>query len=286
MAAGPVTAAAISAYIQNIYEDAMFIARENAIMPQLVTTFADTNDENQLRKSSLYGSATIATLGETDDLSSQTFTPAVLSTLTPAEVGAQFFLTDSRMSSDPFGVRNDAALELGMAMATKINTDLLGDLASLTGGTVGAAGTVISWGHFYAARAVLKAQKAPEPYRCVIHEYQWYVLAKSVAPAATVTNAPMLQDEVARRYYVGTAAGVDIYTSADITIDGSTDAKGGMFAAPAIALDGRRAPRLEPERDASRRGIELNLTGVYAHGVWRPAFGVLMYFDAATPTGV
>lgn len=286
MAAGMNTAANISTYIQHIFEDAMFIARENAIMPQLVTTFSDTTDENRLRKSSIYGSATIATLGETDDLSSQTFTPAVLSTLTPAEVGAQFFLTDSRVSSDPFGVRNDAAMELGMALATKINTDLLGDMASLTGGTIGAAGTVITWAHFFAARSVLKAQKAPEPYNCVLHEYQWYVLARSVAPAATVTNAPDLQNDVARRYYVGTAAGVNIFTTADLTIDGSTDAKGGMFAPMAMALDGRRAPRLEAERDASRRGVELNMTGVYAHGVWRPAFGVTLYFDAATPTGV
>lgn len=285
MTAGLNTASNISTFIQVIYEDAMFIARENAMMPALVTTFTDTNDENQTRKSSTYGSATMAALGETDDLSSQTFTPSVLSTLTPGEIGGQFFLTDSRLSSDPFGVRSDAALELGMAMATKINTDLLGDLASLTGGTMGTAGTAITWGHFFAAKALLKGQKAPEPYFCVLHEYQWYVLAKSIAPAATVTNAPELQNEVARRYYVGTAAGVDIYTSADITVDNSTDAKGGMFARPAIAFDGRRAPRLEPERDASRRGWELNQTGVYAHGVWRPAFGVTMYFDCATPTG-
>jgi hypothetical protein len=284
MAAGMNTAANISTYIQNIYEDAMFIARENSLMPMLITNFSDTTDENRLRKSSIYGSATLATIGETDDLSSQTFTPAVLSTLTPAEVGAQFFLTDSRLSSDPFGVRNDAAMELGMAMATKINQDCLGDLASLTGGTVGAAGTAITWGQFFAARALLKAQKAPEPYTAVMHEYQWFVLAKAVAPAATVTNAPALQNEVAGRYYVGTVAGVNVYTTADITIDGSTDAKGGMFSAAALALDSRRAPRLEVERDASRRGYELNMTGVYAHGVWRPAFGVLMYFDAATPS--
>lgn len=284
MAAGFNTAANISTYIQSIFEDAMFVARENAQMPALVTTFTDTTDENRLRKSSIYGEATIAALGETDDLSSQTFTPSVLSTLTPAEVGAQFFLTDSRISSDPFGLRQDAAMELGMALATKMNVDLLGDLASLTGGTVGSAGSTIAWSNFFAARALLKAQKAPEPYRCVLHEYQWYQLAKSVAPAATVTNSPMLQDEVARRYYVGTVAGVDIYTSADITIDTGTDAKGGMFSAMAMAMDTRRAPRIEVERDASRRGIELNLTAVYAHGTWRPKFGVLMYFDAATPS--
>ena len=36
--------------------------------------------------------------------------------------------------------------------------------------------------------------------------------------------------------------------------------------------------RLEPERDASRRGWELNLSTVYAHGVWRPTYGVQMIF--------
>jgi len=46
----------------------------------------------------------------------------------------------------------------------------------------------------------------------------------------------------------------------------------------------RRALRLEDERDASRRGIELNMTAVYAYGVWRPAMGITGLFDASTPT--
>ena len=54
----------------------------------------------------------------------------------------------------------------------------------------------------------------------------------------------------------------------------------------ALALDMRRAPRLEPERDASRRGYELNLSAVYAHGVWRPKFGVCGIFTNAAVTGV
>jgi hypothetical protein len=278
------TAANISSYICAIYEDAMFVARENSFMPGIVTTFSDTSNELVDRKSSTYGTANLVTIGETDDLASQTFTPAVLSTLTPAEAGAQFFLTDKRLSADPFAVRNDAAMELGQAVATKINQDLIGDMTNFTGGTVGAAGTVISWGHFFAALSQLKAQKAPGPYAAVLHTYQWHVLAKAAAVASTVTNAPQFQDEVMRRWYVGTAAGVDIFTTSDITIDGSGDAIGGMFSRQALALDARRAPRLEPERDASRRGWELNETVVYAHGVWRPLFGIKMVFDAQTPT--
>jgi hypothetical protein len=278
------TQANIAAYMQTIFDDAMFIARDVVLMPRLVTQFSDTTDESKTRTSSIYGSLTMATLGETDDLASQSFTPAALATLTPSESGGQVFITDKRISSDPFGAQNDASLELGAAMGAKINTDLLDDMANFTGGTVGAAGTVITWGHFFAARTQLKATKAPMPYRCVLHEYQWHVLAKAVAPAATVTNAPQFQDEITRQWYAGSVAGVDIFTTSDITIDGSGDAKGGMFSPSALALDGRRAPRIEPERDASRRGWELNETAVYAHGVWRAAFGILLHFDAAVPS--
>ena len=275
----------ISTYIQTIYEDAMFVARENNMASRLVTVFTDTNDEAKSRSSSEYGQATINTIGETDDLTGQSFTPSVLQTLTPAEAGGQFFLTDTRVSADPFGVRNDAAMELGLATAKKINTDVLGDLASLTGGTVGAAGTTITWGHFFAAHAQLVNTKAPPPYRCILHTYQWAQLAKAASIAASTQPAPVgVVDDVMRRWFVGSVADTDIFITSDITVDATDDANGGMFSPIAMALDMRRAPRLEPERDASRRGWELNFTTVYAHGVWRPAFGILMTFDAAKPT--
>lgn len=81
------TAAQITAYFCTIYEDAMFVAREAAVMPALVTSFSNSTNENVGRSASVYNSATIADIGETDDLQSQSFTPSVLSTLTPAEKG-------------------------------------------------------------------------------------------------------------------------------------------------------------------------------------------------------
>jgi hypothetical protein len=52
----------------------------------------------------------------------------------------------------------------------------------------------------------------------------------------------------------------------------------------ALALDVRRAPRIERERDASRRADEINLSAVYAHGTWRSKFGVQLISDASVPT--
>ena len=83
-------------------------------------------------------------------------------------------------------------------------------------------------------------------------------------------------------FFVGQAYGISFFVSANITV--GTGAHGGMFSRDALALDIRRQPRLEPERDASRRGWELNMSTVYAKGVWRPTFGVDMLFDSTAGT--
>lgn len=273
----------ISTFVTTIYEDALFVARDNNVMAALVSTF---NDRMGLapRTGSEYGSVTINTVGESDDMVSQSFTPSVLSTLTPTEKGAQFFLTDSRIESDPFGVQADASTELGVGLAQKVETDLLALTSSFTGGTIGAVGTAPTWGWFFGALTKLRAQNAPMPYYCVLHPNQWHYLGTAVVPAGTHTNAPAFQDQVMQNFYVSTVGGVNIFVSSNVTLSGGTAATGGMFARPAIALDWRRAPRLEPERDASRRGWELNISTVYAAGVWRPKFGVQMISNAASPS--
>lgn len=280
-----VNAGDIAPFVQTIYEDAMMVARENNLMSALVKGFSDASG-TAARTRSEYGTVTINTITDIDDMTSQAYTPVVGSTLTPSQVGAQFFITDLRVETDPFGIRDDASLELGMAMASKIERDLLGNFSSLTGGTLSLAGTILTWGHFYAMLSRLRAQFAPFPYNFVCHPFQWHQLGKAVAPGATVTNSPAIQDSILGSFYVGSVSGVNIWTSANLTVDGNDDSYCAMFSPTALALDDRRSPRIEPERDASRGGggWELNLTAVYAHGVWRPKFGIQGLFDATTPS--
>ena len=77
--------------------------------------------------------------------------------------------------------------------------------------------------------------------------------------------------------------GVPIYQSY-VTAAG-TAVYGGVFPREAIAIDWRRPIRVEAQRDASRRGIEFNMSAVFAAGVWRPELGVKFCFDASAPTG-
>lgn len=276
------TATDIAAFAGTVYQDALFVARDNNLMAQLVTVFGDRTGIAP-RKNSEYGTVTMQSVAETDDLSSQTLTPSVIATLTPGEVAAQFFVSDTREETDPFGARNDAAMELGMGMAQKMETDLLTTFTSFTGGTVGAAGSAVTWSHFFAAESILRAQNAPFPYVAVMHPYHWHNLAKAVSVAgAQNTPGPAFQDEIMRNWWVSRVGPVDIFVTSNITT--GTAASWGMFSPAAAALDVRRAPRLEPERDASRRGVELNMSALYAYGVWRPRFGVKATGDASTPS--
>lgn len=269
-----------SQYITALYEDAVFVAREQNLMTRLVRVFNDQAGD-QTRSLSTYPSVTPVAVGETDDFSAPTvFGKTNLSTLTPAEYISQVLLTDRRLATDPQNARQDAALEMGQAFATKIDQALLQDFASLTGGTVGASGSTMTWAYFFAGVSYMRDLAIPKPWYCVLDPWQWHDLGVAAAVASTVTNAPQFQDAVMRQWYVGTVAGVDVFVSGNVYKSGN-DAYGAFFNPNAIALDIRRDLRLEPERDASKRAWELNMTALYAHGVWRPAFGVQIISDAA-----
>lgn len=279
----------VSSIAQSVQEDAYFIIREANVLQGLVLTYRDMSGANT-RKSYKYNNGTAKSVGESDDLTSDAFTPSADQTLTPAEIGEQFFVTDLRAESEaPEMIMTDAARELGFAANDKVESDLIGDMASLTGGTVGAAGTTITWG--YISAAIAQARNASKnvsvPLSAVIHGYQAAVLAKtaSVAGATSLAQAPGFTEQVTRQglKQVFVFMGVPIYqVFADA--DASDDFTGGVFPRNAIAMDWRRAIRVEGERDASRRGYELNMSAVYAHGVWRPELGVQMIFDAQAPT--
>lgn len=278
----------VSAIAQSVQNDAYFIVREAALMPSLVTVFTDMSGANT-RKSYKYNSGTAKDVGEADDLTSEAFTPSADQTLTPSEIGLQFFITDLRAESDaPEAIITDAARELGFAATDKLETDLIGEMANLTGGAIGAAGTVITWGYLAAAIAQARNanKNAAKPLAAVIHGYQWAVLAKTASVAgASVVNAPNFQDQVNNSggsVLVARFMGVPIY-QVFASPDAGVDFTGGVFPRESIALDWRRTIRVRPQRDESRRGVELNMSAVYAHGIWRPELGVKMIFDATAP---
>jgi len=279
----------LGAIAQNIQDDAIFVVREMGQMQNFVTMFSDMAGGNP-RVGYIYNELTAGTIGEDDDLTSSSFAPSADQTLTPAEIGLQVFVSDKRAASEaPESIITDSARELAFAALDKIESDLVGDCASLTAGTIGVAGTAITWGYLGAAIAQARnANKSnAKPLVAIVHAYQAAVLAKSasIAGATSLAQAPGVTDQVTRQGITPAFQylGVPIYqVFADP--DSGDDFTGGVFPREAIAIDWRRQIRVEPERDASRRGTEFNMSAMYAHGVWRPDRGVQMIFDASAPT--
>ena len=284
----------VSSISNSIQEDAVFAVRELGLMQRFITTFTDARGGNPRIGHVYANSGTVTTYAEADDMSSEAFAAAAAQTLTPVEIGQQFFVTDLRAESDsPDHIINDAGRELGLAANEYIEGVLFTDIASLTGGsTIGwniASATKVAPTWSFIAAAISQARyvnkNTSKPLVCVIHGYSFGPLAKtaSIAGATSMAQSSDFSNQVTAGWTGLSFMGVPIYQS--YAASSGTAVYGGVFPREAIAIDWRRPIRVAPQRDESRRGIEFNMSAVLAHGVWRPELGVKFCFDASEPTG-
>ena len=261
----------------NIVAQARFTAEEQSLLRNLVTVYNIDAQPGVTIQVPKYPAVTAADLTEGTDMSSTTVSTSSVS-ITVAEVGAQVFLTDMAA----MGAGNPAdelGTVLGNSIATKMDKDVIGLFDGFST-SLGATTVELTAAYLFQAAATLRANKAPGRLVGVFHPYQVYALKANLTNTFANPNGGDLQNEAMRTGYVGTIAGIDIYESANITVDGSGDAKGAVFAPEAMAMAMKRDFNLEPERDASNRGFELNATAIYGVGELDDAYGVEMYFDA------
>ena len=262
----------------NIIAQARFTAEEQSLLRNLVTVYNISADPGMTVQVPKYPSIAAAALTEGTDMSSTTVSTSSVS-ITAGEVGAQVFLTDiaARGAGNP---ADELGTVLGNAIATKMDKDIIALFDGFST-SLGAAAQEITAADIFKAAATLRANKAPGNYVAVLHPYQAYQLKANLTNTFANPNAGVVQNEVMQRSYIGSLAGVDIYESANITVDANDDAKGAVFAPEAMAVAMVQDFKLEPERDASNRGFELNATAVYGVGELDDAYGVEMFFDSA-----
>lgn len=274
----------LNSLFNNIYERALFVAREMNVMLQLVTIYNGRGYAD--RKIGQWATLTAQDVAEgVDGANAQTFSKSVLATLTPGEVMAQSVLTDVMNETDPDDAVRSCAEELGNAMATKIDTDIVTDFASFSTDVGPGAGQAATLAKFGVGASILRNSKVTNPIYAVLHPYHWHDIWILLGqPSANQAFLGETANQALRDFFVGNFLNMTWVVNANIAVDGSDDAVSGVFNPGALAFDSRKAPTLEPERDASLRAWELNLVGGYAHGVRRPTFGVKYTADAATPS--
>lgn len=276
----------LNSLFNTIYERAIFVARETNLMAGLVDNRSGSGW--MTRVVSTRPAITAVSVNETQDFNSPTtFGRTSKATLTPGEIIAQVVLTDRDMETDPDSAQRDAEMELGGAIATKIDVDLVALFPSFAVDKGDGAGNSATFENFAAGVAVLRYNKAAQygAINAVLHPYTWHDLWLELGkPAATYAALGDVTTQAIRDYYVGSLLGVRIFTSSNIVKDGSDDAVSGIFVPSAIILDTRRAVRMETQRDASARAWEIDVTAGYACGVARSEFGVAFKTDVTEPS--
>ena len=262
----------------SIVREAIFTAQESSLVRNLVTTYDISGDDGKAIQVPVYPEVSAAALTEGSDMSSTAVSTSSV-TITAAEVGVQAVLTDLAAKSSARNIAADLGKVLGEAVAKKMDEDLIALFDGFST-SVGSAGTELITSYIFNAAAQLDNASAPGQKYCVLHPYQAYNLKANLTNTFANPNGGDLQNEAMRNGYVGRIAGVDIFESANITRDGSDDAKGAVFVPQAIGLAVKWDINIEPERDASIRGWELNATACYGVVELKDDYGIEMYFDA------
>lgn len=102
-------------------------------------------------------------------------------------------------------------------------------------------------------------------------------------PASQKAFLGDLANEAMRSYFTGSWLAATWFTSANIDVDTSDDAVSAVFNPQAMGFDSREAPTMEPERDASRKAVELNMSVGYAVGILRQEYAAKITHDATEP---
>jgi hypothetical protein len=277
--------ASLNSLFNTIYERAIFYAREINLMAQLVDNRSASGWMNRVVP--IRPQMTAATVGETQDYSApQGAGKSTKATLTPQEVIVQAVLTDRAIETDPDSAVQDAIFEMGGALGTKVDVDLVTLFSSFTTDKGAGAGNSFTLATCAAGVSVLRKNHAMQygGINLVLHPYHWHDIWVELGKPSTNVVASDAANTAMRDFLVQRLLGANWYVSANIAVDASDDAVSGAFVRPALMLDTRRAPRQENERDASARAWELNLTAGYAVGIVRQEFGVKLTADAAEPT--
>lgn len=202
----------ISSLLPDIWERVLRFAEHNFVMPSLVTTFTDMRGMVP-RNITEYGETGMGTgLGEIEELPTYALERDLLATLTPAEIGKQYVITDRRMETDDAAVMADAIRQLGYAAGRQPEEDLLAQFKNLGLSELGSRSAAFSLDHAFEARAIMDARAIMGSRYLVVHPFQYLDVAKSYM---TVSNTPedVLRRQVASSYYIRNVGGVQMIVS-------------------------------------------------------------------------
>jgi len=278
----PSTVADLGTLFKNIYSDTLFVSRQEALMPGLVTNVEGVGAAT--RYIPIYSEITAAAVSEGGTPTAQQLTKGTADTIVPSFVRTKVGLTDQRIATDPDNGRAHVAQEAGRAIAVKIDSDLVGEFTNFTQ-DFGTGGSALTMSRCAAAIAYMQAQSAVGMPNAVLHPYSWYSVWKELTQAGVTTrsgNPSQALNDAMQRYMVSDFQGASWYI--DNNIGTGTAAVNGVFTREAIVLDTRKSIEQEEVRDANIAGYYIFHNVWYGVGTQRATFGAKLTANASVPS--
>jgi len=253
--------------------DAQFAAYENSVARQVVTALDYPANAGKVLQIPVYASISAADLTEgTAATAANTNTTSV--SLTLAEIGTYFQVTDMLRDSAQRDVVGDLGFQAGRAIAEKMDTGVFANFSSFDEikSNVNAEVTVDD---ILKGVSELRSRKLTGPFYCILHPGVAYQIKKELsnAGAATIPALSNAGNTVLSQFYVGQLAGCVIIESALVATSGN-NAVNSVFTPQALAHALRGGVRMETQRQASARATDIMMTAVQGSAILNQQFGV------------
>jgi len=253
--------------------DAQFAAYENSVARQVVTALDYPQNAGKVLQIPVYASISASDLSEgTAATAANTNTTSV--SLTLAEIGTYFQVTDMLRDSAQRDVIGDLGFQAGRAIAEKMDTGVFANFSSFDEikSNVNAEVTVDD---ILKGVSELRSRKLTGPFYCILHPGVAYQIKKELsnAGAATIPALSNAGNTVLSQFYVGQLAGCIIIESALVATSGN-NAVNSVFTPQALAHALRGGVRMETQRQASARATDIMMTAVQGSAILNQQFGV------------
>ena len=246
--------------LQEVLVDSMIhFSKANVLLPLVMVEQRDKADTVTFPVynlgSNVVTSADIAshTQSDSSDIGA-TQLDSVKKTVTLSMSSIRVPVADEAVLSNANDVTGIAGQLVGNAMAAFVDKSIAANFDNFSTAVDGSSAG-IKVDHIFTALGTLQANAAPAPYSLCHNPkaiYGSFGLSNDLVTSNQFGGSPSSQDDMLKTGFLGTLAGVDIYTTPEVAIS-SDVAKGAVFSKMAIGFAyAGELMRVEIERDAKK----------------------------------
>jgi N4-gp56 family major capsid protein len=257
---------------------AQYQAYETSVARQIVTVFdAPINTGKTLQVPVWASIAAQLITDESAATAKGTNTTSVSISLTEHVV--YHAVTDMLRDSAYSNVMTQLGDQSGRAIAESMDTQVFGLFSGFAEAGPG-ANAELTLADILKAGATLRGRKVTGPMFAVIRPEQAFEIKKAMTTANGYVAGSNLQNRALDGYTLGTVGGITIIESALLTVDGSGDSVGAVFAPGAIGHAMRGSLEMETQRQAAARATDVVVKATAGASIINALMGVKLTADA------